>query len=184
MFHSIQDLDEFLTRSRGFCGRREANPSGICRKEVEMKLLKRASPKERASHKKRASHKNGTKPMVHPTPIRISKRTAIVVALAILATVVLVLWAVPSVLISVVGGFGLALVLSFPVRTLSRWMPRGLAILISFLTLFGLVLLAILILVPLLVVQGVALVSALPDLANNAQRYLLAGLELLDKNGL
>jgi len=149
-----------------------------------MKLLKRASPKERASHKKRASHKNGTKPMVHPTPIRISKRTAIVVALAILATVVLVLWAVPSVLISVVGGFGLALVLSFPVRTLSRWMPRGLAILISFLTLFGLVLLAILILVPLLVVQGVALVSALPDLANNAQRYLLAGLELLDKNGL
>ena len=54
----------------------------------------------------------------------------------------------------------------------------------SFLGLFGLVLLAILILVPLLIVQGVALASALPDLANNAQRYLLAGLELLDKNGL
>src|SRR5215211_4856583 len=143
-----------------------------------MKLLERASPK-------RGSPKKGTtKPMVHPTPIRISKRTAIVIALAILATVVLVLWAVPSVLISVVGGFGLALVLSFPVRTLSRLMPRGVAILMSFLALFGLVLLAILILVPLLVVQGVALVSALPDLANNAQRYLLAGLELLDKNGL
>jgi predicted PurR-regulated permease PerM len=133
----------------------------------------------------RSSPKNGTaKPMVHPTPIRISKRTAIVAGLAILATVVLVLWAVPSVLISVVGGFGLALVLSFPVRTLSRWMPRGIAILVSFLGLFGLVLLAILILVPLLVVQGIALASALPDLANNAQRYLLAGLELLDKNGL
>src|SRR5215212_522160 len=141
-----------------------------------MKLL------ERASHKKRASPKKGaTKPMAHPTPIRISKRTAIVVGLAILATVVLVLWAVPSVLISVVGGFGLALVLSFPVRTLSRLMPRGIAILVSFLGLFGLVLLAILILVPLLVVQGIALVSALPDLANNAQRYLLGGLELLDK---
>jgi predicted PurR-regulated permease PerM len=143
-----------------------------------MRLLERASPK-RATPKKGA-----TKPMVHPTPIRISKRTAIVIALAILVTVVLVLWAVPSVLISVVGGFGLALVLSFPVRTLSHLMPRGLAILISFLSLFGLVLLAILILVPLLVVQGIALASALPDLANNAQRYLLAGLELLDKNGL
>src|SRR5918994_1394801 len=138
-----------------------------------MKLLERSSPKEGAA-----------KPMGHPTPIRISKRTAIVVALAILATLVLVLWAVPSVLISVVGGFGLALVLSFPVRTLSRWMPREIAILVSFLGLFGLVLLAILILVPLLVVQAVALASALPDLANNAQRYLLAGLELLDKNGL
>jgi predicted PurR-regulated permease PerM len=148
-----------------------------------MKLLERASPK-RVSHKRATPKKGATKPMGHPTPIRISKRTAIVVALVILAMLVLVLWAVPSVLISVVGGFGLALVLSFPVRTLSRWMPRGLAIVISFLGLFGLVLLAILILVPLLVVQGIALASALPDLANNAQRYLLAGLELLDKNGL
>src|SRR5215210_8871317 len=138
-----------------------------------MKLWERASPK-----------KGATKPMVHPTPIRISKRTTIVIALAIVATLVLVLWAVPSVLISVVGGFGLALVLSFPVRALSRLMPRGLAILISFLGLFGLVLLAILILVPLLVVQGVALVGALPDLVSNAQRSLLAGLELLDRNGL
>src|SRR5215211_8228931 len=109
---------------------------------------------ERDSHKKGA-----TRPMVHPTPIRISKRTAIVLALVLLATLVLVLWAVPSVLISVVGGFGLALVLSFPVRTLSRWMPRGVAIAISFLGLFGLVLLAILILVPLLIVQGAALAS-------------------------
>jgi len=144
-----------------------------------MKLL------QRISHKKRAGHKKGaTKPMAHPTPIRISKRTALVVALAILATVVLVLWAVPSVLVSVVGGFGLALVLSFPVRILSHLMPRGVAILMSFLALFGLVLLAILILVPLLILQGVSLVRSLPDLANNAQRYLLAGLELLDKNGL
>src|SRR5215204_2640193 len=153
--------------------KRPAHLWRIARQEVEMKLLQRSSPK-----------KSATKPMGHPTPIRISKRTAIVVALVILATLVLVLWAVPSVLISVVGGFGLALVLSFPVRTLSRWMPRGIAIVISFLGLFGLVLLAILILVPLLVVQGLALASALPDLANNAQQYLLAGLELLDKNGL
>jgi predicted PurR-regulated permease PerM len=148
-----------------------------------MKLLERGNPKW-VSHKRASPKKGATKPMGHPTPIRISKRTAIVVALVILAMLVLVLWAVPSVLISVVGGFGLALVLSFPVRILSRWMPRGIAIVISFLGLFGLVLLAILILVPLLVVQGIALASALPDLANNAQRYVLAGLELLDKNGL
>jgi len=152
---------------------REANPSGICRKEVDMNLLERTSPK-----------KGRTKPMVHPTPIRISERSAIVLALAIVATLMVVLWAVPSALISVVGGFGLALVLSFPVRALSRLMPRGLAILISFLAILGLVVLAILILVPLLVLQGVALVSALPDIVTNVQRYLLAGLELLDRNGL
>jgi predicted PurR-regulated permease PerM len=148
-----------------------------------MKLLERASPKW-VSHKRASPKKGATKPMAHPTPIRISKRTAIVVGLAILATVVLVLWAVPSVLISVVGGFGLALVLSYPVRILSHLMPRGVAILMSFLALFGVVLLAILILVPLLILQGVSLVRALPDLAHDTQRYLLAGLELLDKNGL
>src|SRR5215203_6090668 len=142
-----------------FCGRREADPSGICRKEVEMELL------ERANHKKGV-----TKPMAHPTPIRISKRTAIVLALVIVAALVLVLWAVPSVLISVVGGFGLALVLSYPVRILSHLMPRGVAILMSFLALFGVVLLAILILVPLLILQGVSLVRALPDLTHDTQR--------------
>jgi predicted PurR-regulated permease PerM len=138
-----------------------------------MKLMERTVPK-----------KGVTKPMVHPTPIRISKRTAIVLALAIVATLMLVLWAVPSALITVVGGFALALVLSFPVRALSRLMPRGLAILISFLAAFGLVLLAILILVPLLVLQVGALVNAVPDIVNNAQRYLVAVLELLDGNGL
>jgi predicted PurR-regulated permease PerM len=138
-----------------------------------MKLLERTSPK-----------KGATKPMLHPTPIRISERRAIVLALAIVATLMLVLWAVPSALVSVVGGFGLALVLSFPVRALSRLMPRGLAILVSFVAVFAVVLLAILILVPLLVVQVGALVSSLPDLANNAQRYLVAALDQLDRNGL
>jgi predicted PurR-regulated permease PerM len=138
-----------------------------------MKLLERTSPK-----------KGATKPMLHPTPIRISERRAIVLALAIVATLMLVLWAVPSALVSVVGGFGLALVLSFPVRALSRLMPRGLAILVSFVAVFAVVLLAILILVPLLVVQVGALISSLPDLANNAQRYLVAALDQLDRNGL
>ena len=58
-----------------------------------MKLLKRSGPKKRASHKHGA-----TSPMGHPTPIRISKRTAIVLALAVGITLMLVLWAVPSVL--------------------------------------------------------------------------------------
>ena len=138
-----------------------------------MKLMEKTVPK-----------KGVAKPMVRPTPIRISKRTAIVLALAIVLTLVLALWSVPSALITVVGGFALALVLSFPVRALSRLMPRGLAILISFLAMFGLVLLAILILVPLLILQVGALVSALPDIVNTAQRYLVAVLELLDGNGL
>jgi predicted PurR-regulated permease PerM len=152
---------------------RAAHLQRVSRKEVEMKLMEKTVPK-----------KGVAKPMVRPTPIRISKRTAIVLAMAIVLTLVLVLWTVPSALITVVGGFALALVLSFPVRALSRLVPRGLAILISFLAFFGLVLLAILILVPLLILQVGALVNALPDIVNNAQRYLVAVLELLDGNGL
>ena len=77
-----------------------------------MKLLEKAGPKNGA-----------TKPTVHPTPIRISKRTAIVVALAMVATLVIVLWAVPSALITVVGGFALTLVpqsSEAPLRPLDR----------------------------------------------------------------
>jgi hypothetical protein len=68
-----------------------------------------------------------------PTPIRISKRIRTALILAVLALLGLVIWFVPSVLTTVVGGFALALALSFPVRWLSWLMPRGLAILVSFL---------------------------------------------------
>jgi hypothetical protein len=76
-----------------------------------------------------------------PTPIRISKRARTALILAVLVLLGLVIWRVPSVLTTVVGGFALALALSFPVRWLSRFMPRGLAILLSFLILVGLVVL-------------------------------------------
>jgi hypothetical protein len=84
-----------------------------------------------------------------PTPIRISKRARTVLILAVLVLLGLVVWYVPSVLTTVIGGFALALALSFPVRLFSRLMPRGLAVLLSFLILVGLVVLATLYLVPL-----------------------------------
>ena len=53
-----------------------------------------------------------------PTPIRISRRTRTALILAVLALLGLVIWQVPTVLTTVVGGFALALALSFPVRWL------------------------------------------------------------------
>lgn len=118
-----------------------------------------------------------------PTPIRVSKRTRTVLVLAAVAVSALVMWQVPAVPLTVVGGFALALVLSFPVRALSRLMPRGLAIFVSFLFVIGLILVGMLILVPLLVQQLGALISALPGLAADAERYTLARLDLLDEAG-
>src|SRR5690349_9883217 len=88
-----------------------------------------------------------------PTPIVISPRARwVLVGAAILALVVL-LRAAPDILGVALGGFTLALVLSFPVRLLSYFMPRGLAILTTFFFLIGAITLALLILVPLLIDQ-------------------------------
>ncbi len=92
----------------------------------------------------------------------------ILTALVALAYLV---WRVPDVLTTAVGGIALALVLSFPVRFLSRFIPRGLSILLSFLLVVGLFVLAVLYLVPLVVEQFASLVSALPEIANTLGRY-------------
>jgi predicted PurR-regulated permease PerM len=120
----------------------------------------------------------------HPTPIRISKRTRTALILAVLALLGLVIWQVPSVLTTVVGGFALALALSFPVRWLSQLMPRGLAILLSFLLLVGLVVLAALFLVPLVAEQFAALVRAVPGIAGTVERYLSNALDSLQDKEL
>jgi predicted PurR-regulated permease PerM len=120
----------------------------------------------------------------HPTPIRISKRARTALILAVLALLGLVIWQVPTVLTTVVGGFALALALSFPVRWLSRLMPRGLAILVSFLLVVGLVVLVALFLVPLLVEQFAALVRAVPGIASTVEQYLSDALGSLQDRGL
>lgn len=120
----------------------------------------------------------------HPTPIRISKRMRTALILAVLVLVLLIIWYVPSALTTLVGGFALALVLSFPVRWLSRLMPRGLAILGSFLLLLGLVALALLILVPLVGGQLAAFADALPGIASTAEQSLRELLNFFQQRGL
>ncbi|MDQ3637849.1 MAG: hypothetical protein M3426_07620, partial [Actinomycetota bacterium] len=88
-----------------------------------------------------------------PEPIWISRRTRTVLLLGGLVAVMLLVWYSPSVPIMLLGGFALALVISFPVRALSRLMSRGLAILVSFLILAGLAVVAVGVLVPILITQ-------------------------------
>src|SRR5215203_7202352 len=80
--------------------------------------------------------------------------------------------------------FRRALVLSFPVRWLSRIMPRWLAMVVTFLVLVGLSLLAFLILVPILVVQLVSFVKAAPEIATGARDTLRNLLQPLTDYGL
>jgi len=119
-----------------------------------------------------------------PTPIPISKRTRTALILAALVLLGLVVWYVPGVISTLVGGFALALVLSFPVRWLSRLVPRGIAILLSFVLLFGLLVLAVLFLVPLAGGQIASPVDSAPAIASTTERYLGDGLNFLQNRGL
>jgi predicted PurR-regulated permease PerM len=91
---------------------------------------------------------------------------------------------VPDVLTMTGGGIALALILSFPVGFLSRFMPRGLAILLSFVLVVGLIVLAAIYLVPLVVEQLASLVSAVPEIANTVGQYLQNALDFLQNRGL
>jgi predicted PurR-regulated permease PerM len=101
----------------------------------------------------------------------------------VIAVLAYVVYRVPDVLTTTVGGIGLALALSFPVRFLSRFLPRGLAIFFSFLLVVGLVALAALYLVPLVVEQLASLVSAVPEIANTVGQYLQDALNFLQNRG-
>jgi predicted PurR-regulated permease PerM len=119
-----------------------------------------------------------------PTPIRISRRTRTVLALLGLLVVALIMWFSPTVPVVLLGGFAVALVLSFPVRWLSHIMPRWLAMLLTYLLLIGAGLLAFLILVPILAIQLFSFAKAAPDIVSSARNTLVNLLQPLADYGL
>ena len=94
---------------------------------------------------------------------------AVLVVLAV-AALAYVLYAAPSILIIALGGTALAILLSYPVRALSQVMPRGMAILMTFVAMIGLVVMALVFLVPLLVRQLRNFVLIVPAIAKLAMR--------------
>jgi len=119
-----------------------------------------------------------------PTPIFVSPRVAVIISVLGVAALAYVLYAAPSILVVALGGTALAVVLSFPVRALSHVMPRGPAILLTFLGLLGMVGLALGYLVPLLVQQMSRLIVRTPDIANSANRLLIDAIAFLDRREL
>jgi predicted PurR-regulated permease PerM len=119
-----------------------------------------------------------------PTPIRISKRTRTVLVVLGLVVFALIMWYSPTVPIVLLGGFAVALVLSFPVRWLSRIMPRWLAMLVTLLVLVGVVLVAFVTFIPILAIQLVSFVQAAPDIVRGARTTLENLLQPLSDYGL
>lgn len=141
----------------------------------------RSAPREHIKPESRAARRRVIR---KPTPIRISRTTWNLVLLALAGLLVLLLWAVPIVPAVSLAGFAVALVLSFPVHLFAQYVPRGVAILLSFLILLAVLLLVAYIVVPLLLSQAGALVAALPDLVQNLEQYLVRALQALHRRDL
>lgn len=119
-----------------------------------------------------------------PTPIVISPRTRNLLIGAFVVALPLVIWQAPIVLTISLGGGFLALVLSFPVRLLSKVMPRGAAILLTFLALLAILVLAMIVLVPVLINQLSGLIASIPELANTGDQLLRDIIRPLQERGL
>ncbi|MCC6315740.1 MAG: AI-2E family transporter, partial [Thermomicrobiales bacterium] len=122
--------------------------------------------------------------MSEPTPIVIDRRTRNVLVTLAFIVLVALFWFAPAAARVAGGGVALAVILSFPVRLLSRWAPRPLAIAVVMLLLLLAATLAVVVLVPLVVAQLAALVAAIPDFAGRAYDELQHLLTFLGNHGL
>ena len=118
------------------------------------------------------------------TPIWISRRTRSILVGAGVAGLALLLWRAPTLVALSVGGGALALVLSFPVRALSRLMPRRAAIAVSLVLVIVLVALTIGYVVPIVVDQLRALVAAAPGISRRLDEQVPSVLDRLGASGL
>ncbi len=94
-----------------------------------------------------------------------------VILIFLLVALAWVIYKAPTVAVVAIGGMTLAIVLSFPVRVLSRLMPRNLAILATFLLLIGLFAFALFLLIPVLSEQLRALVTQAPEIEASAKQF-------------
>lgn len=118
------------------------------------------------------------------TPILVSPRVWVGILFVGVGLLGLLLYAAPTVPAAALGGVALAIVLSFPVRALSHFMPRGLAILLTVLGMLGLISLGVVFLVPLVIEQLTTLVRNTPLIANRANQFLIEVINALDRRQL
>lgn len=118
------------------------------------------------------------------TRIPITPRTRnILLALAV-GSVLLLFWKAPALPKLIISGAAVALILSFPVRLLSRIIPRGIAIALVVLALLALLVLAAVVLVPIAVGQLASLAEQMPRLLDEGYHLSRSAIEQLAKRGL
>ncbi|MFN8591856.1 MAG: AI-2E family transporter [Thermomicrobiales bacterium] len=118
------------------------------------------------------------------TKIPITPRVRNVLIAIAVAALFFIFWKAPAVPKMLISGAALALVLSFPVRLLSRFVPRGIAIAVVVLTMLAVVIVAGVVLVPIAVSQFASLAGQAPNLLNEGYRYSQDAVEELVQRGV
>jgi predicted PurR-regulated permease PerM len=107
-----------------------------------------------------------------PTPIYITSRTRLILLAAMGLVLVWFALNAPSVPRLLLLGGTLALILSFPVRLLTRWMPRGIAIIVVVTSTIALIALALGLIIPFAVSEISQFAEGLPDTLEDLENVL------------
>jgi predicted PurR-regulated permease PerM len=118
-----------------------------------------------------------------PTPIYISPRVRLVLLIATVIVFYLLAVSAPNIPRLLMLGTTLALILSFPVRLLSRWIPRGLAIALAVGSTLLLAILLLLILVPFVISEVSGVIQDLPVIAEDAQELTREAILAMNERG-
>ncbi|MBA2775587.1 MAG: AI-2E family transporter [Chloroflexia bacterium] len=104
-----------------------------------------------------------------PTPIYISHRTRLILLAAIVLGVLWLFMEAPSIPRLLLIGATVALILSFPVRLLEHWMPRGLAILVVVGSTVTMAIVGVILIIPFAINEITGFAEQLPEIVDTLQ---------------
>jgi len=118
------------------------------------------------------------------THIPVSPRTRNILLAIVAGLILLIFWKAPTLPKLLLTGMAVALILSFPVKYLSKIIPRGIAIAIVVVALLALLVVGAIVLVPLAVSQFASLAEQAPRLLDEAYTWARRVVENLAARGL
>jgi predicted PurR-regulated permease PerM len=118
------------------------------------------------------------------THIPVSPRTRNILLAIVAGLILVIFWKAPTLPKLLLTGMAVALVLSFPVKYLSKVIPRGIAIAIVVLALLALLVVGAIVLVPLAAAQLASLAEQAPRLLDQAYAWARRVVENLAARGL
>jgi len=106
------------------------------------------------------------------TPIVVPRRLGYAAVAAVVLLILFVLWTVPAVITILIGGTAFALLFSYPVRLLDRYMPRPLAVAITLITAIAVTAGALMVAIPPIAAQVTDFATDLPGIVTDAEERI------------